>query len=239
MAPDWPVFNLAPIVMMVPGFVVVALIPFGADSFLGQLNIGVLFILGITGVNTFGILMGGWGSRNKFAMFGVMRGVAMLISYEVPMALALTGVVLLSGSMALSTIVGAQSIPFLVVQPLGFFVFMAAASAEMSRAPFDMIEAESELGAGYHTEYTGMKFAMFQLGEFMAPLVTAVVTTVLFLGGAQEFGPIPGQLMFLLKAFLVVFFLLWVRRLCLGPGWTRLWGSRGRGCFRWRWSTCF
>ena len=140
-----------------------------------------------------------------FALAFVFLGADM---FTCGVALALTGVVLLAGSMALSTIVGAQSIPFLVVQPLGFFVFMAAASAEMSRAPFDMIEAESELGAGYHTEYTGMKFAMFQLAEFMAPLVTAVVTTVLFLGGAQEFGPIPGQLMFLLKAFLVVFFLL-------------------------------
>jgi NADH-quinone oxidoreductase subunit H len=208
---DRPVFTLAPIVLLAPAFLVFAIIPFGENSFLGRLNVGVLFIIGITGVNTFGIFMGGWGSRNKFAMFGAMRGVAMLISYEVPMALGLTGVVILAGSLSLLDIVNSQGVIFLLVQPLGFLVFMAAASAEMSRAPFDMIESESELGAGYHTEYSGMKFAILQLSEFMAPLVTAAVATVLFLGGTRGFAPIPGQIWFLLKAFLVVFFLLWVR----------------------------
>ena len=212
---DRPVATLAPIVLLVPAFLVVAVIPFGADSFLGALNIGVLFILGVTGVNTFGIFMGGWASRNKYAMFGAMRGVAMLISYEVPMALSLVGVVLMAGTMSLSGIVEGQGLPFILVQPLAFLVFMTAASAEMSRAPFDMIESESELGSGYHTEYGGIKWAIFQQAEFTAPLVTALITTVLFLGGTRSFIPgfdsLPGQVWFLLKTFAVVYFLLWVR----------------------------
>ena len=210
---DRPLFNLAPIVMFVPAFLVFAVIPIGDESFLGRLNIGVLFILGVSGVNTIALMMAGWASRNKYAMLGAMRAVAMLISYEVPMALSLVGVVILGGSMSLTGIVNGQHVPFLLVQPLAFFVFMAAASAEMSRAPFDMIEAESELGAGYHTEYSGMKWAVFQIAEFMAPLVIATVATVLFLGGTRSWGfdPIPGQVWFAFKAFLVVFFLLWVR----------------------------
>ena len=208
---DRPVFNVAPIVLLVPALLVVAIIPFGEDSFLGRLNIGALFILGVTSVSTIAIFMGGWASRNKYAMLGAMRGVAMLISYEVPMALAITGVLLVGGSMSLLGIVQAQHVPFLLVQPLGFLVFVAAASAEMSRTPFDQIEAESELGAGYHTEYSGMKFAIFQLAEFMAPVITAIILVTLFFSGTRGFAPIPGQLWFVGKVFLVVFMLLWVR----------------------------
>ena len=208
---DWPVFTLAPIVLFAPALVVFVVIPFGDDSFLGGLNIGVLFIVAVTGVNTFGVFMAGWASRSKFAMFGAMRAVAMLISYELPMALAIAGVVILAGSMALTDIVSNQDVPFMLVQPLGFLVFVAAASAEMSRAPFDMIEAESELVGGYHTEYSGMKFAVLQLAEFIAPLVTATIATVLFLGGTRGFEPIPGQIWFLLKVFLLVFLFMWVR----------------------------
>ena len=208
---DRPVFHIAPLFLAVPVLLVFAVIPFGENSFLGRLNVGVLFIVGITGVNTFGVFMGGYASRNKYAMFGAMRGVAMLISYEVPMALALTGVVLAAGSLALSDIVESQRLFFAATQPLGFLVFMTAASAEMSRAPFDMIEAESELGAGYHTEYSGIKFAVFQLAEFLAPIATAVVATALFLGGTKGIDPIPGQVWFVAKTIAVVFFLIWFR----------------------------
>ena len=208
---DEPVFHIAPMFLAVPALLVFAVIPFGDNSFLGKMNVGVLFIIGITGVNTFGVFMGGYASRNKYAMFGAIRGVAMLISYEVPMALSLTGVVLMSGSLALTDIVQSQTIIFALSQPLGFLVFMTAASAEMSRAPFDMIEAESELGAGYHTEYSGIKFAVFQLAEFLAPIVTAVVATVLFLGGTKGLDPIPGQIWFLIKVVGVIFFLVWFR----------------------------
>ncbi len=208
---DRPVFHIAPLFLAVPVLLVFAVIPFGENSFLGRLNVGVLFIVGITGVNTFGVFMGGYASRNKYAMFGAMRGVAMLISYEVPMALALTGVVLAAGSLALSDIVESQRLFFAATQPLGFLVFMTAASAEMSRAPFDMIEAESELGSGYHTEYSGIKFAVFQLAEFLAPIATAVVATALFLGGTKGIDPIPGQVWFVAKTIAVVFFLIWFR----------------------------
>ena len=204
-------FHIAPLFLAIPVLLVFAVIPFGENSFLGRLNVGVLFIIGVTGVNTFGVFMGGYASRNKYALFGAMRGVAMLISYEVPMALALTGVALAAGSLALTDIVESQSLFFVVTQPLGFLVFMTAASAEMSRAPFDMIEAESELGSGYHTEYSGIKFAVFQLAEFLAPIATAVIATALFLGGTKGFDPIPGQVWFIAKTIAVVCFLVWFR----------------------------
>ncbi len=208
---DRVVFHIAPLFLAIPVLLVFAVIPFGENSFLGQLNVGVLFIVGVTGIHTFGVFMGGYASRNKYALFGSMRGVAMLISYEVPMALALTGVALAAGSLALSDIVDSQNIFFVVTQPLGFLVFMTAASAEMSRAPFDMIEAESELGSGYHTEYSGIKFAVFQLAEFLAPIATAVIATALFLGGTRGFDPIPGQVWFVAKTIAVVCFLVWFR----------------------------
>ena len=204
-------FLLAPIVLVVPGLVVVSVIPFGEDSFLGRLNIGVLFVLGITSVNTIAVFMAGWGSANKFAMLGAVRGVAMLVSYEVPMALAVTGVLLLSGSLAMFEIVATQDVPFALVQPLAFLIFIAAASAEMSRTPFDQIEAESELGSGYNTEYSGMKFGVLFLGEFMAPIITGMIVTTLFLSGYRGFEPIPGEVWFVVKTFAVVFGLLWVR----------------------------
>ena len=205
------VMTFAPLVLVVPTLLVVAVIPFGTDSFLGRLNIGILFVLGVTSVNTIAIFMAGWGSANKYAMLGAMRGVAMLVSYEVPMALGVVGVLILSGSMALFDIVEMQTVPFLLVQPLGFLIFVAAASAEMSRTPFDQIEAESELGSGYNTEYSGIKFAILFLAEFMAPIITALVITTLFLGGTRGFDPIPGQVWFVLKTFAVIFALLWVR----------------------------
>ena len=208
---DRVVFHIAPLFLAIPVLLVFAVIPFGENSFLGRLNVGVLFIIGVTGINTFGVFMGGYASRNKYALFGAMRGVAMLISYEVPMALALTGVALAAGSLALTDIVDSQSLFFVVTQPLGFLVFMTAASAEMSRAPFDMIEAESELGSGYHTEYSGIKFAVFQLAEFLAPIATAVIATALFLGGTKGFDPIPGQIWFVAKTIAVVCFLVWFR----------------------------
>ena len=208
---DKIVFALSPIVLFAPTVLTIAVIPFGENTFLGRLNVGVLFLIGVTSVNTVAVLAAGFASRNKYAMLGSMRGVAMLCSYEVPMALALVGVVLIANSLSLYDIVQAQSVPFLLVQPLGFLVFMAAASAEMSRTPFDQIEAESELGSGYHTEYSGMKFAIFQLAEFMAPIVVSIIAVVLFFGGTRGFDPIPGQLWFVIKVVIVLFGLLWVR----------------------------
>ncbi|MEC7914417.1 MAG: complex I subunit 1 family protein, partial [Chloroflexota bacterium] len=162
-------------------------------------------------VNSIAIFMAGWGSRNKYAILGSMRGAAMLISYEIPMALGITSVLILSGSLAMTEIVRSQSVWFILVMPMGFFVFMAASTAEMSRTPFDQIEAESELGSGYNTEYSGIKFAVLFLAEFMAPIVTAAVVTTLFLGGSQGFDFLPGGIWFALKMFIVIFVLLWFR----------------------------
>ena len=127
------------------------------------------------------------------------------------MALGITSVLLLSGSLAMTEIVKQQSVWFIAVMPMGFFVFMAAATAEMSRTPFDQIEAESELGSGYNTEYSGIKFAVLFLAEFMAPIITAAIVTTLFLGGTKGFDPIPGEIWCVIKMFVVIFVLLWFR----------------------------
>ena len=208
---DKPVFTLAPIVLLAPTLLTITVIPLGEKSFLGSLNIGILFIVGVTSVNAIAIFMAGWGSRNKYAILGSMRGAAMLVSYEIPMALGITSVLLLSGSLAMTEIVKQQSVWFIAVMPMGFFVFMAAATAEMSRTPFDQIEAESELGSGYNTEYSGIKFAVLFLAEFMAPIITAAIVTTLFLGGTKGFDPIPGEIWFVIKMFIVIFVLLWFR----------------------------
>ncbi len=208
---DKPVFTLAPIVLLAPTLLTITVIPLGEKSFLGSLNIGILFIVGVTSVNAIAIFMAGWGSRNKYAILGSMRGAAMLVSYEIPMALGITSVLLLSGSLAMTEIVKQQSVWFIAVMPMGFFVFMAAATAEMSRTPFDQIEAESELGSGYNTEYSGIKFAVLFLAEFMAPIITAAIVTTLFLGGTKGFDPIPGEIWFVIKMFVVIFILLWFR----------------------------
>lgn len=208
---DKPVMTLAPIALVAPTLLIITVIPLSEDSFLGSLNIGILFIVGVTSVNSIAIFMAGWGSRNKYAVLGSMRGAAMLISYEIPMALGITSVLLLSGSLAMTEIMKSQQIWFIAVMPMGFLVFMAAATAEMSRTPFDQIEAESELGSGYNTEFSGIKFAILFLAEFMAPIVTAAVVTTLFLGGTKGFDPIPGQVWFATKALIVIFVLLWFR----------------------------
>ena len=208
---DKLIFTLAPILMMIPGLLVFAFIPGHINSMLGKINVGIVFVFGVTGMNTIAVIMAGWASRNKYAMFGAMRSAAMLISYEVPMALAIAGIVLLSGSMSFNGIIEAQKIPFIITQPIAFLVYMICATAEMSRAPFDMIEAESELGGGYHTEYSGMKFAILQISEFMAPIVQSALCVVLFLGGFNGPDFIPGILLISLKIVLVLFVLLWTR----------------------------
>jgi len=214
---DKMVFIAAPVIFLCTTLLVYAFIPLGIDSQLGNINVALLFVLGITSVNALSVFMAGWASRNKYATLGAIRAVAMLISYEVPMAVSLMGIVMVSQSLSLVGIVNAQSsIPFIILQPLGAMTFMIAAIAEMSRAPFDMIESESELIGGYITEYAGMKFAIFQLSEFLAPIFTASLFTVLFLGGAippkfLEFLPIPGILWFAFKSFVITAILLWFR----------------------------
>lgn len=208
-ADKW-VFNLAPIVMLAPLLLVLAVLPFGKDSFLADLNIGILFIVAVTSVNTLAMFMAGFASGNRYSMFGGMRAVAQLISYEIPVVLAIVGVLLLSGSLSLVSIVEAQRLPFILLQPLGFFIFVAGSSAEMNRTPFDLVEADSELVAGYQTEYSGMKWGLFMLAEFGAVLVTSGIIVTLYLKGWE--GPfLPSHLWFLIKVFSVAFIFLWVR----------------------------
>ena len=204
------VFNLAPIVMIVPVLLVLAVLPFGKDSFLADINIGILFVVAVTSVSTLAMFMAGFASGNRYAMFGGMRAVAQLISYEIPVILSIVGVLLLTGSLSMVRIVEAQQIPFILLQPLAFFIFVAGSSAELNRSPFDLVEAESEIVSGYHTEYSGMKFALFQLAEFGAVLTTSGVIATLFLKGWE--GPfLPSHLWFLLKVFFLAFLFIWVR----------------------------
>jgi NADH-quinone oxidoreductase subunit H len=207
---DGWVFNLAPLVFIVSPLLVFAVIPFGEGTYIANLNIGILFIIAVTTAPTIAMFMAGWASGNRYSLFGAMRGVAQLVSYEVPMVLSIVGVLLLSGSLSLVDIVEAQRIPFILLQPLGFFIFLLAISAEMNRSPFDIVEADSELVAGFHTEYSGMKWGTFQLAEFIAPFGAAAIITTLFLKGWD--GPLlPSHLWFFGKVCFVWFVLLWIR----------------------------
>ena len=209
---DRLVFPLVPILMVAPLLLMTAVIPFAQNTALASLNVGVLYILAVSSVTSVAIFMAGWSSNNRYAMFGAARAVAVLISYEVPVVLSLLGVVMVAASMSLGSIVGAQSLPFILVQPLAFFVFLAGMSAELNRSPFDVAEAESEIIAGYHTEYSGVKFALIQAAEFGGVGVVAAIAATLFLGGWS--GPLPeyfGWLWFLLKTGVVVFLFVWFR----------------------------
>jgi NADH-quinone oxidoreductase subunit H len=197
---------------MVPLVLMTAVIPFAQDTMLADLNVGVLFILAVSSATTIGIFMAGWSSNNRYALFGAARSVAVLISYEVPVVISLLGVVMISGSMSLNDIVYAQSIPFLLVQPIALFVFVTGMSAELNRTPFDIAEAESEIIAGYHTEYSGIKFALIFATETGAMLVVSAVITTLFLGGWN--GPLEnflGWFWFLVKTLAIIFVFIWVR----------------------------
>ena len=164
-AADKLAFTLVPIIMLMALLLSLAVMPFARNTYLVNLNVGILYIIAVSSMSTIAIFMAGWSSANKYAMFGAMRGVAMLISYEIPLVLSLVGVVLIVGSMSLVSVVEAQTVPFLLVQPLGALVFMLGISAELNRTPFDILEAESEIVAGYHTEYSGIKFALIQAAE--------------------------------------------------------------------------
>ena len=208
---DRILFNLAPILIATPALLVFAVIPFGIGTYVADLNVGVLFIMAVTSLTTISVLTAAWSSANRIAILSALRSVALLISYEIPMALALVGVIMLAGSLSLGQIVQAQGIPFILVQPLAFFVFFIAAMAEMARAPFDLTEAESELAAGYLNDYASMKFGLFFLAEFMAEISTAAIVTTLFLSGWKGWEPIPSHFWFMAKLILVLFVIIWFR----------------------------
>jgi len=203
---------LAPVVLFIAALMVFAVFPIGKGEMgaFSDLNIGILYVVAIGSLGVLAIFMAGWASNNKYSLIGAMRGVAQLISYEVPMVLSIVGVVLIVGSLQMSEIVGKQTIPFILLQPLGFLIYFIGALTELNRTPMDMIEADSELTAGYFTEYSGMKFAMFFLGEYINTLAASILVTTLFLSGWK--GPfLPVWFWFIIKIFAVFMFILWMR----------------------------
>ena len=207
---DKPIHLLAPIVTFVPTMMIFAVIPFSDGALLADLNIGILYVAAISSVSSIGIFMAGWGSNNKYTLISAMRNVASVVSYEIPVILSLAAVVLAVGSMSLNDIVLAQNIPFILMQPLAFLIFFMAGSAEINRAPFDLLEADSEIVAGFHTEYSGMKFALFYLVEYAEALAMAAIVSTVFLSGWR--GPLlPPWLWFLIKVIAVFFLIVWVR----------------------------
>ncbi|BAS31880.1 NADH-quinone oxidoreductase subunit NuoH [Dehalococcoides mccartyi] len=207
---DKGVFWLAPLVAFVPVMLMFAAIPFADGVMLVDLNIGILYILAVSSVTVIGIFMAGWSSNSKYSLLGAMRTIAQEVSYEIPLVLSILGVVMLTGSLSMNEIVKAQDVPFILLQPLGFFVYLSAAMAEVNRTPFDLLEAESEIIAGFHTEYSGMKFGLFYLMEYAEVLAVSAIATTLFLGGWQ--GPLLHPVFwFIAKVLLVFMFIIWVR----------------------------
>jgi NADH-quinone oxidoreductase subunit H len=223
---DRIVYNIAPGLSVIAAIMVFAVIPF-APGFVGaDLNVAVLYIVAIGGFGTLAILMGGWASNNKYALLGAFRVVAMLLTYEIPMVAALITVTMVAGSMSMTAIIEAQGSNlltwYIVSLPLVFLIFFLSGIAETGRSPFDLIEAESELIAGFHTEYSGIKFGMFMIGEYVHMFALSFFCAVLFMGGWQipfidvaalpgPLGPILGFISLIIKVFLVVFVLMWFR----------------------------
>ncbi len=207
---DKIVFWMAPLVALVPVLMVFAVIPLQSGAILVDLNIGILYVVALSSVASIGIFMAGWGSNNKYSIIGAMRDVAQLISFEIPLVLSIVGVILLTGSLSLAEIVNAQSMPFILLQPLGFFVFFVGSLAEINRCPFDLVEAESEIIAGYNIEFSGSKFATFFLAEYSEAVLVSTLTATLFLGGWN--GPLlPPFLWLLIKIFAVFALIVWIR----------------------------
>ncbi|EZP75297.1 NADH:ubiquinone oxidoreductase subunit H [Parageobacillus genomosp. 1] len=214
-AADRPLFILAPILAFAPAFMVLAVLPF-TDAFqFADIGVGLLYYIAVSGLTTIGVVTGGWASNNKYALIGGMRAAAQMISYEIPLVMSVLGIVLLTGSLNLNDIVAAQKdVWYIFTQPVAFIVFLVAAVSELNRTPFDLPEAESELVAGFHVEYSGFRWAFFMLAEYVYFFAMAALTTILFLGGwhpVMFLGFIPGPVWFALKFSAVVFVLIWFR----------------------------
>jgi NADH-quinone oxidoreductase subunit H len=210
------VYNLAPIAFLIPCMLIFATIPFAPHLGLADLNIGVLFFLAVSALEVVGLFMGGWGSHNKYALLSAMRAVNQIISYDLPFVFAALVPVILAGSLQMSAIVVAQQglwfVAYPVIGQLGFLAFLVATIAAENRVPFDILEAESELVAGFRVEYSGMKFALIQLAEYAHMLASSFLGALLFLGGWLGPGPAAlGPVWFLLKAVLVFLVVTWVR----------------------------
>jgi NADH-quinone oxidoreductase subunit H len=219
-------YVLAPITVVITALMAVAIVPFGPPTslfgrsinlYLADINIAVLFFLGMGSLAVYGVVLAGWASNNKYALMGGLRASSQMISYELAMGLSLLGVVMLSGSLSMVDIVDAQAGGgwFIFLQPLGFLIFCITMVAETKRAPFDLPEAEQELVAGFHTEYSGMKFAMFYMGEYISMIIISAVAASLYLGGwrgpfAEEL-PILAPLYLFAKTMVFLFVFVWLR----------------------------
>ncbi|MDP6653925.1 MAG: NADH-quinone oxidoreductase subunit H, partial [Gammaproteobacteria bacterium] len=223
---DKVLFFLAPILTMIPAIVIMAVVPIGPDVELfgrvvrlsiSDLNVGLLYILSVASVAVYGIVLAGWSSANKYSLMGGLRASAQMISYEIALGLSIIGPIMLAGTMSLQGIIAAQqqSAWYVVWQPVGALVFFLAGLAEVNRAPFDMPEAEQELTAGYFTEYSGMKFSLFFMGEYIKMVAVSAIATTLFFGGYLgpyvEQLPWLGILYFTMKTTALLFVMIWVR----------------------------
>jgi len=227
------IFTLAPVMCLIPAFIVLAVIPVGSSfTLLGRqityyvtdLNIGVLYVLSVSSVGILGIILAGWASNSKYPLLGALRSAAQMVSYEVALGFSIIGVLMLSGSLSLVSIVEAQKNSgfwYVFLQPIGFLLFFICGVAETNRAPFDLPEAESELVAGFHTEYSGFRFSLFFLAEYANMLTVAAMAVTLFWGGWLRPFPniaalsfldfVPGPLWFLVKVIVFLYFYLWFR----------------------------
>ncbi len=215
---DKLIFTLAPVITVIPALIITAVIPWGDTLTIGgtkitlyltDVNIGILYLMAVTSISVYGITLAGWSSNNKYALLGGLRATAQMISYELALGLSFVGPILIAGSMSLLDIVKAQSsIPFILLQPAGFIIFFLASLAEVNRAPFDMPEAEQELTAGYHVEYSGMKFALFFMAEYIKLIAVAMIGSTLFLGGYQ--GPFVDQFPILGPVYLFAKVIIWL-----------------------------
>ena len=216
---DRIVFNLAPALATIGAVLVFAVLPV-APGFIGSdMQVGILYALAVGALGELAALMAGWSSHNKYAVIGAFRVVAQLVAYEIPIVLAVLVVVLTAGSMQMGAIVAAQDVPYVVVLPVAFFIFFIGNLAEIGRCPFDLMEAESEIVAGFHVEYSGMKFAFFFIGEYMHLFSAAGITTALFLGGWRGpfagpdsiIGVILGFIYFMAKSSALIWVMMWIR----------------------------
>lgn len=217
---DKPLFHLAPLVMFMPVVASVALFPFSEGTVILNVDLGLLIVFALAGFSIIGIFMAGWGSNNKYALLGAMRSVAQNISYEIPLILSGLAVVLTANAVEpqanglnlwhITKVQDTNSLWFVLVQPVAFVIYFISGLAETNRAPFDIPEAESELVAGFHTEYSGMAFSLFMFAEYTNMTIVAMTASVLFFGGWS--GPVlPGFLWFLLKTYAFLFAMMWIR----------------------------
>jgi NADH-quinone oxidoreductase subunit H len=208
-------YNLAPILSVSAVLLAWAVIPFAPTIVGTDVNVGVLYLVAVGAIGSLGIILAGWSSNNKYSLLGAFRAVAQIVSYEVPMVLALLVPVLLGRSMGVNSLVNAQNVWFIFLSPIAALIFFTSSMAETGRAPFDLLEAESELVAGFQTEYSGLKFGMFYVGEFIHAFTISALTATLFLGGWRgpwaEQIPILGVAWFFIKTFIIYFMVILIR----------------------------